>query len=110
MFQVLNCSNGLALIFSQSALSQHLSKKGPEEDQSQLAANLTALSEKWAWIVTHPDVERALILWVNHMEEKLENVMGAMLVARWAKFEDKLGVPDAEQLKSDGWVQGFCKT
>ena len=43
-------------------------------------------------------------------EEKLEHVTGAMLVAKQAKFEDQLGVPDAERLKSDGWVQGFCKT
>ena len=43
-------------------------------------------------------------------EEKLEHVTGVMLVAKQAKFEDQLGVPDAERLKSDGWVQGFCKT
>ena len=49
-----------ALIFSQSALSQHLSKKGHKEDQSQLAANPTALSGKMAQIVTCPDVERHL--------------------------------------------------
>ena len=56
----------------------------------------------------HPDVKRALVLWVKHMEEKLEHVTGAMLVVKWVKFEDQLGVPDAEQLKSNGWVQGFC--
>jgi len=97
-----------ALIFSQSALSWHLSKKGCEEDQSWLAANPTALSGKKAQIVMHPDVKRALVLWVKHMEEKLEHVTGAMLVVKWVKFEDQLGVPDAEQLKSNGWVQGFC--
>jgi len=53
----------------QSALSLHLSKKGCEEDQSRLAANPTALSGKTAWIVMHPDVEKALVLWVKHMEE-----------------------------------------
>ena len=93
-----------ALRFSQSALSRHLSKKGHEEDQSRLAANPTALLGKKAWIVTWPDGERALVLWVKHMEEKLEHVTRAMLVAKQAKFEDKLG-----QLKSNGWVQGFCK-
>jgi hypothetical protein len=74
-------ANG-ALRFSQSAHSQHLSKKGHEEDQSQLATNPTALSGKKAWIVTCPDVERALVLWVKHMEEKLEHVTGVMLVAK----------------------------
>jgi len=43
-----------------------------------------------------PDVKRALVLWVKHMEEKLEHVTGVMLVAKQAKFEDQLGVPDAE--------------
>jgi len=57
----------------------------------------------------HPDVEKALVLWVKHMGEKLQHVMGVMLVAKQAKFEDLLGVPDAEQLKSDGWAQGFCR-
>ena len=99
-----------ALRFSQSALSRHLSKKGHEEDQARLAASPTALSGKKARIVTRPDVERALVLWVKHMEEKLEHVTGAMLVAKRAKFEEKLGVPDVERLKSDGWVQKFCKT
>ena len=44
------------------------------------------------------------------MEEKLEHVTGPTLVAKQANFEDQLGVPDAEWLKSKGWVQGFCKT
>ena len=75
-----------ALRFSQSALSWHLSKKGCQEDQSQIATNPTALSGKRAWIVTCPNVERALVLWVKHMEEKLEHVTGAMLVVKQAKL------------------------
>jgi hypothetical protein len=58
------------LIFNQSSLSRHLSKKGREEDQARLASNPTALSGKRPRVVTRPDVEMALVLWVKHMEEK----------------------------------------
>jgi hypothetical protein len=33
-------------------------------------------------VVTRPDVERALILWVRHMEERGETVNGPMLKAK----------------------------
>ena len=71
-----------ALLFSQSALSRHLAKKGREEDQQRLLANPSALSGKRVRIVTRPDVEKALVLWVKHMEEKLEHVTSAMLVTK----------------------------
>ncbi|KAH9013971.1 hypothetical protein EDB85DRAFT_1852030, partial [Lactarius pseudohatsudake] len=96
-----NCSEG-ALLFSQSALSQHLSQKGREEDQQRLLSNPTALSGKKAQLVTWPDVEKALFLWVKHMEEKLEHVTSAMLVAKQGKFEDLLEIPEEERLHSDG--------
>lgn len=57
-----------ALLFNQSLLSRHLSKKGREEDQARLYANPTALNSKRARIVTRPDVEKALFLWVKHMD------------------------------------------
>lgn len=55
-------------------------------------------------------MEKALRLWVEHMEQKHETVMGAMLVEKWAHFEDKLKVPENERLRSDGWVQKFLRT
>ncbi|KAH9015793.1 hypothetical protein EDB85DRAFT_2076297 [Lactarius pseudohatsudake] len=64
---------------------------------------------KKARVVTRPDVEKALFLWVKHMEEKLEHVTSAMLVAKRGKFEDLLEVPEEERLHSDGWVQKFCR-
>ncbi|KAH9010169.1 hypothetical protein EDB83DRAFT_2234465, partial [Lactarius deliciosus] len=102
-----NHSEG-ALLFSQSALSRHLSQKGQEEDQQQLLSNPTALSGKRAQVVTQPDVKKAVFLWVKHMEEKLEHVTSAMFVAKQGKFEDLLDVPEEERLHSDGWVQKFC--
>jgi Tc5 transposase DNA-binding domain len=54
-------------------------------------------------VVTRPDVERALVLWVRHMEEEeKESVTGPMLKAKWLKFEEAFNVPEAEHLSGDG--------
>jgi hypothetical protein len=97
------------LIFTQSALSRHLSKKGRAEDQARMHTNPTALSGKRARVVTRPDVEKALVLWVRHMEEKGDHVSGPMLVVKRKKFEADMGVPEEERMRSDGWVPNFCK-
>lgn len=60
--------------------------------------------------MTRPDVEKALVLWVAHMEQKHETVTGSMLVAKRVKFEDALNVPEDERLQSGGWVQKFLRT
>jgi len=57
------CPEG-TLIFTQSALSWHLSTKGCEEDQHHIKSNPTALSSKRPCVVTCPDIEQALLLWV----------------------------------------------
>ena len=98
------------LLFNQGTLSHHLTKKGHELDQAKLASTPTALSSKCAWIVKQPDVEEALWLWVQHMEQKQETVTGAMLVERHAQFEDALNVPEEERLQGEGWVQKFLQT
>ena len=99
-----------ALHFTQGTLSRHLSDDGCKEDQARAQLNPTALSGKRARIVTRPDVEHALVLWVKHMEEKGEHVTGAMLVTKREKFEEAMNVPDEERLKGGSWVQSFCKT
>jgi hypothetical protein len=99
-----------ALIFNQSSLSRHLSKKGRHEDQMRLESNPTALSAKRVCVVTRPDVEEALLKWVKHMGEKGEHVTGAMLVMKHEKFEDALNVPKKERLQSNGWITNFCRT
>jgi len=100
-----------ALIFNQSSLSRHLSNNGRVADEEKLRANPTALSAKRVCVVTRPDVERCLVLWVKHMEEvKGETVTGPMLVAKREKFEKQLNVPEEERLKGDGWLSSFCKT
>ncbi|KAF5347104.1 hypothetical protein D9756_010959 [Leucocoprinus leucothites] len=67
-----------------------------------------ALSSKRPHIVTCLDMERALFLWVKHMEEKEEYVSRPMLVTKQQRIEDQFDVPQAEQLQSDSWVSSFC--
>ena len=86
-----------------------MTKKGRQKDQERLAATPTALSTKKARIVTRPDMEEALRLWVEHMEQRRETVTGAMLVEKRAQFEDKLNVPENERLRSGGWVQKYLR-
>ncbi|RDX44937.1 hypothetical protein OH76DRAFT_1358716 [Lentinus brumalis] len=98
-----------ALIFNQSSLSRHLSKKGRAEDQARLQATPAALDGKRVRAVTRPDVERALFLWTKHMEVRKEHYTGAMLAAKRTEFEKAMDVPENERMKSDGWISKFCK-
>ena len=97
-----------ALVFTQSALSRKLRNCTELEERSQ--SNPLALSAKRVRIVTQPDVERALVLWVNHMVENGETVSGPMLREKRKRFESLLKVPDDERLIGDGWLPSFCKT
>lgn len=96
-----------ALIFSQSALSRNIKRRSELEER--VDSNPTALLAKRPRIVTRPDVERALVLWICSMEEKGESVTGPMLCVKREKFEDCLKVPKNERLKGEGWVANFCK-
>jgi hypothetical protein len=103
------CPDGI-LIFDQSTLSHRLQNQ--EKLEGFVNAYPNALSMKvmkWQCIVTRPDVEQAVFLWLRHMEEKRESVNGPMLVAKRAKFEKSLGVPEDERLKDDRWIPKFKK-
>ncbi|KAF8233925.1 hypothetical protein L208DRAFT_1264341, partial [Tricholoma matsutake] len=63
-----------ALIFMQLTLSRKL--KSHLEFEKCVSSYPNGLSSKRTCIVTRPNVERALILWVKHMEEKGETVNG----------------------------------
>ena len=76
------------LTFSQPALSWNLKKRADLE--AWVNANPSALSSKWEWIVTRPDVEWALIKWRKHMEERGKLVTGAMLSEKQARYEKQL--------------------
>ncbi|KAF9219086.1 hypothetical protein BS17DRAFT_811334 [Gyrodon lividus] len=72
--------------------------------------NPNALSSKRPRVVTRPDVERALVLWVRDMEQKGETISGPMLREKQKRFEDKFQVPETERLLGESWVQSFCNT
>ncbi|KIJ51658.1 hypothetical protein M422DRAFT_157586 [Sphaerobolus stellatus SS14] len=97
-----------ALIFTQSTLSRKLAKREELENSCQ-HSNPNALSSKHPRVVTRPDVERCLHLWVLSMEAKQETVNGAMLMAKCARFEEKLNIPMNERLSGSGWIPPFCK-
>ena len=96
-----------ALSFTQSTLLRKLQHRS--EMEAWVHSNPNALSSKWPRITTRPDVDRALWLWVQHMEQKQEVVNSGMLVAKWAAFEEIMNVPEAERLPGPGWVQSFCR-
>jgi Tc5 transposase DNA-binding domain len=97
-----------ALIFNQSTLSRKLHNRSKME--ARVNSNPTALSSKRPRIVIRPDVERALYLWIQHMENKGETVTGPMLREKRSRFEDEFQVPEKERLTGDGWLNSFCKT
>lgn len=88
-----------ALIFGQTALSKKL-KQRPELE-ARVASNPTALSGKRLRVTTCPDVERCLILWVNHMRQRGEVVNGHMLRVMRGKFVDDMQVPENERLHQE---------
>ena len=65
-----------------------------------MASHPNALSSKQQHIVTRPDVDCALQLWVWHMEQKGEPVNGGMLIEKWKVFEEKFNVPEDKRLLS----------
>ena len=100
-----------ALIFMQATLSWKLKPRMCAELEAHMSETPNALSSKQPHVVTSPDVEKALFLWVKHMEEKGESVKyGPMLITKHQKFEDHFNVPDNESLRGESWVTPFCKT
>ena len=96
-----------ALVFNKASLAIWL-RRG--QDQAKLTATPSALSSKCIHIVTRPDVEETLWLWVEHMESKQETVSQLMLIEKGAQFEDMLGVPESQRLWSNGWCQKLLQT
>jgi Tc5 transposase DNA-binding domain len=83
--------------------------KSRKDLERHVTSHLNALSSKRPCVVTRPDVERALVLWMRHMEEKGESVTGPMLKVKQLKFEKEFNVPEEERLSADGWIVPFCK-
>jgi len=97
-----------ALQFTQATLSRKL--KARDVLEQRVHDNPSALSSKRPRIVTRPDVEKALVVWIRAMEDKGEQVSGPMLREKRKRFEDLLAVPEEERLTGDGWVASFTNT
>ena len=95
-----------ALSFSQATLSRKLQQR--PEMEAHVESNPNALSSKRPRVVTRPDVDRALWLWVQQMNRKGDVVNGPMLMAKREVFEKAVDVPEDERLPGPGWIQSFC--
>jgi hypothetical protein len=95
------------IVFEQPTLSRKL--KARPDLEARVQSNPNALSSKRPRVVTRPDVERALVLWNLHMEEKRETVSVTMLQEKRKKFEDAFHVPMEERLTGEGWIPSFCR-
>ncbi|KAJ6628312.1 hypothetical protein B0H10DRAFT_1778092, partial [Mycena sp. CBHHK59/15] len=73
------------LEFTQETLPRKLKQRS--ELKQWAKSNPNALSMKHERVVTRPDVECALVLWVEHMAEKGEMVTGDMLIETCVCFE-----------------------
>ncbi|KAF9786078.1 hypothetical protein BJ322DRAFT_1057831 [Thelephora terrestris] len=99
--------NGGALVFDQGSLSRNLKKRSQRE--AEVAENPAALSSKRARIVTRPDVDRALWMWVQDRMSKSRTVSGPELSEKRKIFEAKFQVPETERLSDTGWQQAFYR-
>jgi hypothetical protein len=100
-------AEGGKLLFTQSALSKKLKKK--EEIRALVAEDPNALSMKRAHVVTCPEVDAVLSIWVRDMEQKKRAVTGAMLIVKRRQFEEALKIPEERRLTGNGWLESFKK-
>src|ERR1700749_1396635 len=82
------------LLFSQPTLSCKLKQRMEMEARVESIPN--ALSCKRPRVVTRPDVDRALWLWVQQMDRRGEVVNSRMLMAKREGLEKALDVPEDE--------------
>ncbi|CAK5282842.1 unnamed protein product [Mycena citricolor] len=102
-------AEGGKLSFTQGALSKHLNPVKKAALLALAAENSTALSLKRERVVTAPEVDRGLGLWVLNMEQKNRAVTGAMLIEQRKRLEVALNVPEERRLRGTGWVDSFKK-
>jgi hypothetical protein len=97
-----------ALHFKQNTLSD--AKKRRESMETLAEENSVNLSRSRARVVVCPEVDRALVLWTKHMEEKGELVTQAMLGIKRKWFENEMKISEERRLGANGgWIQSFCK-
>ena len=67
-----------------------------------MKATLTIGAIKCSQIVTRPNIEEALVKWIQQMENKNEHVTDAMLQEKQLRFENLLKVSEEERLTGEG--------
>ena len=95
------------LCFNQATLSRKLKKRGNIE--ATVKVNPAALSARRQRVVVSPEVERALVLWVDDMLANGRVVNGPLLTAKRKILEEKFDIPPEKRLTDKGWLQGFYK-
>ncbi|KAF9263840.1 hypothetical protein L218DRAFT_999307 [Marasmius fiardii PR-910] len=86
-------------------------KAGHTADQNALLNNGPgALSVKQVHVVTSPEVDKALWLWLQSMEKKGEQISGSMLMEKCHQFEELFDVPENQRLISEEWIPSFKNT
>jgi len=95
------------LHFNQATLSRKLKKRGDIE--AVVKANPAALSARRQRVVVAPEVEHALVLWVDDMLANSNVVNGTVLAAKRKALEEKFNIPPEKRLTDRGWIQGFYK-
>lgn len=95
------------LYFNQATLSCKLKKKGDIE--AMVKANPAALSARRQRVVVAPEVEWALVLWVEDMLANSHVMNGPLLTAKRKILEEKFGIPPEKHLTDKGWLRGFYR-
>ena len=78
------------------------------EMEAHVESHPNAMSSKQPPIVTRPDVDHVLWLWVQKLNQKGEAVNGPMLMAKQEWFENAMHVPEDKRLCGAGWIHSFC--
>ena len=95
------------LRFNQGTLSRKLKKR--DSIEAAVKANPAALSARRQRVVVAPEVERALVLWVEDMLANGRVVNGPVLTAKQKTLEEKFDIPPEKRLTDKGWLAGFYK-
>jgi hypothetical protein len=95
------------LQFNQATLSRKLKKR--VDIEAMVKANPAALSARRQRVVVSPEVERALVHWVQDMLSNGRVVNGPVLTAKRKALEEKFNVSPEKRLTDKGWLPGFYK-
>ena len=72
-------------------------------------ANPAALSARRQHIVVAPEVERALVCWVQDMLANGYVINGPLLTEKRKVLKEKFGIPPEKCLTNKGWLPVFYK-